>query len=186
MAHQVGENRLEDFKRVPSDVAAYIDWSAETKKRYGSIMNFVMRERLNWTWRPPREEERLEDTTVMERYIERVSKIPFADPSDYKILLNDWPYGWEPGLRHIVVWLKPRIPTDPKTGDLTPESRALIEGFVQKTFVEPLRASGFPGDSVQWFKNWPSIQSVRALEHFHVIVKDVPDEYLYQLTGHKA
>lgn len=43
------ENRIEDLKRVPSDLKRYIAWSHQTKKEYGSIQAFVLKERLHWT-----------------------------------------------------------------------------------------------------------------------------------------
>ncbi|KAK5989125.1 N-acetylglucosamine-induced protein 1 [Cladobotryum mycophilum] len=104
-------------------------------------------------------------------------------PSDYKILLNDWPYGLAPGITHIVVWSRTLIPTESVVGDLTPESRVLIEDFVKKHFVDTLGPNG--KDQVLWFKNWVSLQSVRALEHFHVLVRDVDDDTLERWTGER-
>ena len=111
--------------------------------------------------------------------------IPFAD-SDYKILRNDWPYGVAPGITHLVVWLRTPVPVKEDGGDLTEESRALIEGFVQRTFVARLASTGRfedPEAHVLWFKNWSALQSVRALEHVHVLVRDVPVEILLEWTG---
>lgn len=103
------------------------------------------------------------------------SPVPFKDPSDYKILINDWPYGLTPDITHIVVWSKTPIPTDEKTGDLTPQTRKSIEDFVNRTFVDKL---GGDKNRVVWFKNWVALQSVRALEHIHVMVKDADKETL--------
>jgi Protein of unknown function (DUF3605) len=107
---------------------------------------------------------------------------PFADERDYKILPNDWPYGLEAGIFHIVVWLKTRLETEASRGDMTPRSRELIEGFVQRMFVERVR--GLPGtrEKVQWFKNWTALQSVPGLEHVHVLVRDVPEEVVLEWT----
>jgi len=112
-----------------------------------------------------------------------VSTIPFANPQDYKVLLNDWPYGLTPDVTHIVVWSKTPIPTDEKTGHVTEESRGIICEFVHKTFAERLN-----GDSgrVVWFKNWVALQSVRALEHIHVMVRDASKEDLEYWTKEMA
>lgn len=59
---------------------------------------------------------------------------PFADPEDYKI----WPYGSNPGISHLVVWLRTPVPIKSAEGHLSDESRALIEVFVQRTFVDRL------------------------------------------------
>ena len=108
------------------------------------------------------------------------SSVPFADPSDYRILINDWPYGLTEDIIHIVVWSKTPIPTDPQTGDVTGESRRIIDEFVRKTFVHRL---GGVEDRVMWFKNWVQLQSVRALEHVHVLVRDATKEDLEFWTG---
>jgi len=66
-------------------------------------------------------------------------------------------------------------------GDMTDESRETIADFVKRTFVERL------GDEnrVAWFKNWVQLQSVRALEHIHVLVKDATKDDLEFWTGKK-
>jgi Protein of unknown function (DUF3605) len=112
-----------------------------------------------------------------------VSPVPFADPRDYKILPNDWPYGMEEGIMHIVVWLKNRLETEPKRGDMTPTSRTQIEEFVGRTFVERVKCLPGEMEKVQWFKNWTELQSVPGLEHVHVLVRDVPEEIISEWTG---
>lgn len=41
-------NRIDQFQRVPSDLRRYKGYTAKLKKDYGSVMNFVMSERLQW------------------------------------------------------------------------------------------------------------------------------------------
>lgn len=116
--------------------------------------------------------------------------VPFADPADYRILRNDWPYGLAPGISHLVVWLRTPLPVATAEGHLTDESRALIDGFVQRTFVARLAvdAKRFPDPKSQvlWFKNWVGLQSVRALEHVHILVRDVPEDILFEWSGEHA
>lgn len=119
--------------------------------------------------------------------------VPFTDPNDYKILLNDWPYGFTSDVTHIVIWSKVRIPEQKPEGYLRPESAALVERFVQRTFVEPLSSQrskeDVAGDSdrehdrVLWFRNWTGLQSVRGLEHVHVLVRDAPRDLLDSWIG---
>lgn len=80
-----------------------------------------------------------------------------------------------------MVWSKTPIPTDPGSGDVTDESRRIIREFVDRTFVKRL------GDDerVVWFKNWVQLQSVRALEHVHVLVRGATKEDLEFWTGKK-
>lgn len=150
-------NNLSVLKRKPSDLRRYMKWTAETKAAYGSMTNFLLQHRLPKSWGP------IPFTPA--------SEVPFKDPSDYAVLVNDWPYGLTPGITHFVVWTRTIIPTDPETGDVTPESRKLIVDFVRTYFSDKLGPGG--EERVMWFKNWVALQSVRALEHIHVLVKDV-------------
>lgn len=170
------ENRLEVFKRRPSDLRRYVQWSAETKAIYGTIPSYVMQERLHWQPLPS-------STPKTGPIFELRNLTPFADPSDYKTLPNDWPYGWALGITHIIVWLKHRLEVEPSRGDMTPKSRTQVQEFVQRTFVD--RVQDLPGDKdkVQWFKNWTALQSVPGLEHLHVLVRDIPREIIAEWTN---
>ncbi|XXH04789.1 NADH-cytochrome b5 reductase [Hypoxylon texense] len=173
MKKVIRENNLSVLKRKPSDLRRYMEWTAETKAEYGSMTTYLIKQRLPKTWGSPP--------------FTSASVVPFDDPSDYRVLINDWPYGLTPDLAHIVVWSRTTIETDPETGDMTPESRKIIEDFVKRFFIEKLGPGG--NDKVLWFKNWVALQSVRALEHIHIIVKDVEkdvlDEWTKELDCHR-
>ena len=162
-------HRLDVLKRKPSDLRKYMKWTTDTKAQYGSMSAYILANRLPKEWG--------------QAPFTPVSVVPFADPADYKVLLNDWPYGMEPGITHIVVWTRTRIPTDDDKGDLIPESRKQLEDFVQHYFIDSLGPGG--EDRVIWFKNWVALQSVRALEHFHVLVRDVDSDQLERWTGER-
>ncbi|KAK3995946.1 hypothetical protein QBC44DRAFT_318807 [Cladorrhinum sp. PSN332] len=159
-------NQLHLLKRKPSDLRRYIKWSAETKAEYGSTTNFLLNHRLPKAWGEP-------------PFIP-VSNIPFADPSDHCVLKNDWPYGFEPGISHIVVWTRTPIATDETVGDMTPESRTIVSDFIKRFFVDRLGPGG--EDKVLWFKNWVALQSVRTVDHVHVLVRDVEPEIIEEWT----
>ena len=137
------------------------------------MTNYLMAHRLPKTWGPPP--------------FKPASDVPFADPSDYRVLINDWPYGMTPNMTHIVVWSQTPIETDNVRGDMTPESRKVVSDFVQRFFIDRLGPGG--DDHVLWFKNWVALQSVRTLEHIHVIVRDVDkdilDEWARELECHR-
>lgn len=103
---------------------------------------------------------------------------PFTQPSDLKILYNDWPYGLDERIVHLVVWTKFQLPEDEKTGDLTEEAREKVQGYVDKTF-----GSKLGNDKVVWFKNWRSLKSVHAVEHFHVMLFDPDMDFVKHITG---
>ena len=113
---------------------------------------------------------------------EHKSDITFADRSDYAVLVNDWPYGFDEGIVHLLVWSKTPIPVDDVRGDVTAESRRQIEDFVERFFVRDLPDGR---EQVMWFKNWVSLQSVRGVDHVHVLVRDVPEDVLRRWTERK-
>ena len=121
------------------------------------MANFILAHRLPKTWGSPP--------------FDPASSVPFSNPSDYRVLVNDWPYGLTSNIRHLVVWSRTLIATDPTTGDMTLESRQTIANFVKKYFIDSLGPGG--ENRVMWFKNWVALQSVRSLEHIHVMVRDV-------------
>lgn len=135
----------------------------------------MVKERLNWT---PKN-----DQPVTAHSFTHHSTVPFQDSRDYAILLNDWPYGFEPGIKHILIWSRTPIAVDDAQGDVTPESRRVIEEFVEGHFVLELAreariSSADARQRVMWFKNWVSLQSVRGVDHVHVLVKDAPETLL--------
>lgn len=44
----IRENRLDLFQRVPSELRLYREFCADVGERYGSVREFVVRERLGW------------------------------------------------------------------------------------------------------------------------------------------
>lgn len=137
------------------------------------MTNFLLKERLRWTPLPTSD-------PLSGPLFEVNSSVPFADRAGYKILLNDWPYGFAPGIVHIVVWLKTRLAVTSDTGDLTKDGKSMVQEFVHTAFERKLGVEG--QDKVLWFKNWTGLQSVRGLEHIHVLVRDVEPEMLDQIT----
>lgn len=103
---------------------------------------------------------------------------------DWKILRNDWPYGLDPAIVHVVVWVKFELPNAPgpdedTEGDLEPEIRKGIDKFVDETFVSRCGA-----ENVIWFKNWTSLKSIHSVEHFHVMMYNPDMAFVNELTGH--
>jgi hypothetical protein len=185
LRHFISTHQLEELKRLPSQLRLYISWCSDIKAQYGSVTNFILQQRVKWEPLPT------STTTVSTSGINSAAPkfayanaTPFADRSDYRVLLNDWPYGFEPGITHIVVWLKTPVPADPETGVITEEGARLIGGFVERYFVQPMRDAGALGmdedakAKVVWFKNWIKLQSVRAVEHVHVLVRGATRQLL--------
>jgi hypothetical protein len=82
------------------------------------VLNFILLNRIHWADATPQGP-------------------PFACPADVKILHNDWPYGIDARITHLVVWTKFELREDgaSPTGDLCPEMRRLVSAFVDDTFA---------------------------------------------------
>jgi hypothetical protein len=50
----IRQNRLDLFMRVPSDLRQYRQYCAKLVREYGTVIEFVMQERLKWTDLKPR------------------------------------------------------------------------------------------------------------------------------------
>jgi hypothetical protein len=113
---RVAANRLDLFQRIPSGLRRYRRFLWEIMEKYGTVMNFIMTQRLHWP----------------EPIIARAG--PFESDEDIKTLYNDWPYGIDPKIVHLVVWTKFELEDDPSTGDITDKTRAEIDVYVDRTF----------------------------------------------------
>ena len=167
LRHLIGTGQLDELKRWPSQLKAYLAWSAHVKERYGSATTYLLTQRLFW--------EPIEDPSGTMAFNVR-NVVPFADPQDFTVLRNDWPYGHEFGIHHICVWLKQRLPVD-KEGALSEEGKRMVDEFIDKKFR--VHADEEEKDSkIIWFKNSTNLQSVRSLEHLHVLVRNVDYDVL--------
>lgn len=169
LSHLISTGQLDELKRWPSQLKAYLAWTAHVKAKYTSATTYLLTQRLFW--------EPLNDSSGAMTFIAKNS-VPFADPDDYMILRNDWPYGHEEGIRHICVWLKQRLPVDEK-GALSEEGKTMVEEFVDREF-RMKAGEKIRDNKILWFKNTTNLQSVRSLEHLHVLVRNVNDDVLKQ------
>ncbi|KOS16887.1 Uncharacterized protein ESCO_004857 [Escovopsis weberi] len=157
----IDSNRLELFQRVPSQLRRYKAFSYRLASVHGSIANFVLKERLRWALP-----------------VVPSGAPPFQCDADFRILYNDWPYGLDPRIVHLVVWTKFELKAACAQGDLTDKARKEIDDFVGKTF-----RSKMPANRVKWFKNWAALKSIHAVEHFHVMLFDPDLEFIRDITN---
>lgn len=155
-------NRVDKFHRVPSDLRRYRQFTHRLIKEYGSIMEFIVNERLRWQSMTP-------------------TGKPFECEDDIKILYNDWPYGVDEKIVHLVIWTKFELEEIEGTDELTPETQRGIEDFVEQSFCSKVKH-----EHVIWFKNWASLKSVHAVEHFHVLLYDPDPEFVSYITNGDA
>ncbi|KAH9221184.1 hypothetical protein DL95DRAFT_421904 [Leptodontidium sp. 2 PMI_412] len=173
LKYSIAANDLSILPRSPSILRRYIEWSQEITANQGSTAKFLLRNRLFWA---TPESPLLSDQPVVPS-----NPVPFADKTDYKIIYNDWPYGLTADITHLVVWMKTRLAVN-ESFEMTPQSRASVEDFIDRTFVQEMKQSGIGNDSVLYFKNVPRLQSVGAVEHFHVLIRGAKSELLDKWT----
>jgi len=115
---KVTDNTIHLFQRAPSELRKYLAFTWKLRQEYGSVLNFILTQRLHWS----------------EPIVPRGR--PFEYEEDVKILWNDWPYGIDERIGHLVVWTKFELAEDPTSGDLTDAARAEIDVYVRKRFSE--------------------------------------------------
>ena len=119
---------------------------------------------------------------------------PFEFDDDLAIKCNDWGYGIDERIKHLVIWTKFDLDEETQGGDLTEKARAEIQAFVARNFYgnmapQNVGCENRQGDmeadleQVAWFKNWRSLKSVHAVEHFHVMLFDPDPNFLREVTG---
>ncbi|OAG40687.1 hypothetical protein AYO21_04985 [Fonsecaea monophora] len=160
----VRTNNIHLFQRPSSQLRGYLAYVYHLKKTYGSVLLYIQQHRLHWPTISPSGDP------------------PFSNSSDYKILYNDWPYFVEQGIQHLVVWTKFSIDEVEETGEVTPEAKSKIEEFINRTFCAGKDGKKIERDRIVWFKNWKSLKSVHALEHFHIMLYQPPEELVEAVT----
>lgn len=156
-------NDIGKFQRLPSDLRKYLEWLYYIKQKYGSVMDFVLNERLHWEQGElkPRGEPFEYDGMhyIFQLSGFRIVLIGHLLEDDLKILFNDWPYGLEKGIVHLVVWTKFDLDEDPSTGLLTDAMWKKIDDYVEVKFrsrIPSSQVSGFPASSFP-LSFWPSV-----------------------------
>lgn len=132
----VSRNDLGAFQRDPLALRRYLEYTWGLKAEYGSVVNYVLKELLRWDVAELSTIATTEQT-VAELTVAMDKPYLSSQPSsNLRILRNDWPYGIDERIVHLVAWTKFGLAEDPETGDLTDGARASIEAYVQALFGE--------------------------------------------------
>lgn len=139
----VRTSRLQDFRRWPSELRRYREFIWQLKHVWGSVLDYMLSERLHWK------------VPITPR-----SSTPFECEEDFKILFNDWPYGIDERIVHLVVWTKFELRDDAETV-------AEIERFIEKTFSSKVAKDKVSDDSLKLVKVWgnDTDMSIASLVH---------------------
>ncbi|EGV63954.1 hypothetical protein PSN45_003969 [Yamadazyma tenuis] len=166
----VRSNKLERFARSGPDSEKYLKFKKQVvSDPQMSVFKYLLINQLQWA--QSETARQLDDSQIV---IKPKSTMLFVEPSDVKILKNDFPYNFAEGIHHLCVWTKFKIPVDPLSpiGDISADTRTVIERYLKKTFCEKY---GIKWENLLWFKNWESLQSVKAMSHIHVIIQGVDE-----------
>ncbi|KAF3802350.1 hypothetical protein GCG54_00003811 [Colletotrichum gloeosporioides] len=154
------------LRRAPQEQRRYILWLAEIANNHGSSLSFVCSERLHWP------------QPIVAR-----SALLFAHAEDWKIIWNDWPYHMADGIMHLVLWTKSKIPLDAETGLPTADAAGLIHNLIDYALGKPLGC--YMNENILWFKQKAAWQSVKALDHIHIMMRNVQQNQVEKVIGQR-
>lgn len=189
-------NDLAALTRSPADLVGYYKWKCETVREYGSVETFLLKERLGWWKANEEKDDRVhhengggngdyrnggEEKGGRGRADTKpVSCVPFECDEDWKLLRNDFPYGVEKGIEHVVVWMKntlaknsreaqtqqqvqdgrggapgvdARADADAEAGVLTSAAKETLEKFLYGRLFKHVKR-----DDILYFLNPPSLK----------------------------
>lgn len=152
----ISDGALHVLTRTPDQLRLYKTWKTGITERFGSVEAYVLQERLGWT------DHNDDDTTTP--LLTPTSLSTSTASSGWKCLKNDFPYACEPGIDHLVIWLKSKLPTTPDGNHPTQEAVTSIESFIASYFA------GVESHNILYFLNPPALKSIGSLEHFHVLL----------------
>lgn len=151
----VDNNHLTLLARSPQMTAKYLDFKQRLKQSGVSILDHVLASELGWS---------------SDDLIEEVEGVQLMQPEHLKVIYNLFPYYFADDVIHLCVWSKVRILPDAASaeGDISPQTKDEINQYIRESITKPL---GLEDDNVCWFKNWDSLQSVKAISHVHVLLR---------------
>lgn len=161
----IARNDLAAFRRRPRDLRDYLLWKNGVEQNGGVLAHILEKMGGRWGVGKLQVESPKENSSV---------NLSFTN-DNVCVLPNHFPYSFEPGIVHVVVWIR----ASSANADSAAE-HARIEAYVVNTFCEGL---GLARSRVAWFKNGTALQSVPQLQHFHVLLRDPPMDRLEQLYG---
>ncbi|RCK60810.1 N-acetylglucosamine-induced protein 1 [Candida viswanathii] len=173
-------NKLEIFARSKEQTIKYHNFKQWLKDNKILVNDYLLGHELHWKESEIRDQEHV--IVPQEYSVEYPQDLIFHNPDDITILYNKFPYYFDTNVKHLCIWTKLRIPVDRDSacGDISDRTKKIIHRYLEKTFVEK---GGLSWDQIVWFKNWLTLQSVRAISHIHVILRDVDDVFIEQLIG---
>ncbi|KAJ1914582.1 hypothetical protein H4219_004719 [Mycoemilia scoparia] len=148
----IDANNIEPLGRSYETQDLYEIHMKKVKAQYGSVANFlishVLKDFVASSTKSQKQQQQQAPTNS--------DKSDMITMSDIRFLPNDFPYAFEDGVEHWVMWSRKR----------------LEPGFNPPPIVENAVKTRF-GSNIEWryFVNPPSLQSVKELYHAHIFIK---------------
>lgn len=173
----IARNALEEFCRNAEQTSIYHALKTKLQEQHSTVFKHVLNTQLGW-YDPKlngnKSIQELQDTEIVVSVANEADqqRPVYSDDSQIKILLNDFPYDIASEITHFVVWYRGTVPVTDDKGDISDETRNQMYQYVRRTFVE---GGQIPETEVLWFRNWLAIQSIKGINHIHVLVRGLTE-----------
>lgn len=174
VAHIVETYTLDQLGRSVKELQRYRAFKQSLDSQNIGLTTNLLQKVLHWI--PEDVDVHTPDSEAV-KLVKYDDPTPFSNENDVKITLNDFPYYIEGKTLHFLIWIKFPMPPDPNSdiGDIDDSTKALIEQYVQRTFVEKHHINR---KNIVWWKNYTIIQSIKSIPHVHVLVNLDDDDNL--------
>ena len=88
--------------------------------------------------------------------------------NNYILRINDFPYNFEAGIEHYVLWLNPSRNHNPTFGMSV--NKYIYTPRMDPTLLDEIKQL-FPDCELVHFRNSSAIRTVNSIDHYHIIVK---------------
>lgn len=176
----VRNNDLEKFARSKELTANYFELKRKLKAAHSSVFKYLLVSQLDWFDPAVHGGSTIADVAEEDIVVKAAGPRLFGNGDDLKVLPNHFPYYFEKNVTHLCIWTKMKIPSDPNSalGDICPIASKTIDRYIRQTFQDQY---GIPASDILWFRNWEALQSVKAMSHIHVIVRNLDPRHLEEL-----
>lgn len=156
----INNNDLSKLYRSDIETKRYHDYRKTLALQNKTLLKSIMHDKLIWF--------QSDIDFWSTRYQDDNEKCEnlFKDSNTYKIILNDFPYDFELGVHHLLIWNKFYIPL--YKSEKSYEKNENVYDRINKWISSNLNSLGLK--EYEWFINYPYLQSVKDISHIHLLI----------------